>query len=739
MVSRWALATAAVAILAVSASAATAADPAEASIDFGRDVLPILAKNCFLCHGPDESDREADLRLDNFADATAARGTRPAAIVPGKPDESELIGRIESADDEKRMPPADSKKKLTPEQKQTLRRWIASGAEYRPHWAYAPLNRPEPPTVANAAWPRNDIDRFVLHKLEERQLAPAKPAAAEALLRRMSFDLIGLPPTPEEVEAIRGDSSATAWQVVIDRLLSSPHYGEQWARHWMDVVRYGDSAGYEMDQLLASAWQYRDWMIRSFNANKPLDRFIQEQIAGDQLWPDSEDAVQGSLFLSVGPRRSEGGIKRDKQRFQEWLTDAVDTTGSALLGSTLGCARCHDHKFDAFTQRDYYSLQAIFADSKIGEIAPGNATDQSRPLKLAAITQPMPEAVQLLFRGEISAPRDTVPAELPTSLSGQRSTSTAGDKPLGRADLARWLTGDGKSLVARVLVNRVWQWHFGKGLVRTPNDFGVQGERPTHPALLEYLACELVDHNWDLQYLQRLILNSATYRMSSQADPQVIALDPEHRLLTRFPRRRLQAEELRDALLACAGELNEKQFGVPVVTPTQAWELASLRNQNWIVTADVEQHRRRTVYLIVRRSVRPAMLEAFNVPDTISSCPLRDSTVVSTQALLLLNSETSLEHARGLAGRLWNESQGDTTAAARRAWLILFGRAASADEVSHAVDFLTAREANWQTQQPGDAAQPRGVTGTAPEKPRGAAWVEWCLALLNANEFIYID
>jgi mono/diheme cytochrome c family protein len=738
MYTRWAIAAASVAMLC-SAAPAALADPPLAPLDFGRDVLPILAKNCFLCHGPDDSDRQADLRLDNFAAATAGRDTRPPAIVPGKPDESELVARIESADAEQRMPPADSKQQLTPEQKRTLRRWVAEGAAYRPHWAYQPLARPAVPTVTNNVWPAGDIDRFVLHKLEERGLAPAVQAAPETLLRRLSFDLVGLPPAPEEVETIRSDPSPTAWPAAIDRLLASPHYGEHWARHWMDVVRYGDSTGYETDQLLGNAWQYRDWIIRSFNSNKPLDRFLQEQIAGDQLWPDSDEARHGSLFLSVGRHRTEGGLNREPERYQEWLTDVVDTVGSALTGSTLGCARCHDHKFDRFAQREYYSLQAIFADSKIGENPPGNASDQSRPLNLIPITQPTPLPVQLLFRGEFSAPRETVPPALPVSLGGQPPSAATDDKPLRRADLAGWLTGAGKSIVARVLVNRVWQWHFGQGLVRTPNDFGVQGERPNHPELLEFLACELVDHDWNLQHLQRLILNSATYRMSSLDDPQTAVLDPECRWLSRFPRRRLQAEELRDALLECAGELNRKQFGVFVVPPTQDWELASLRNQNWIVTADMREHRRRTVYLIVRRSVRPAMLDAFNVPDTISSCPVRDATVVPTQALLLLNSETSLERARGLSGRLWNESQGDATAAARRAWLIVFGRTARAEEIRQAEEFLAAREANWKAHPPGDAAQPRGVAGATPDKSRGAAWVEWCLALLNANEFIYVD
>ena len=600
----------------------------------------------------------------------------------------------------------------------------------------------------------------------------------------MTYDLTGLPPTPADIKALDHHSDPAAWESMADRMLASQAYGEQWARHWMDVARYADSAGYELDYSFTEAWKYRDWLIRSFQSNKPLDRFIQEQIAGDELWPDSPEAADAALFLTIGPRRHEGGIQRAAQREYEWFTDLTDTTGSVFLGSTLACTRCHDHKFDPFTQKDYYGMQAIFADSQLNEKHSGKGDNAAQPASLRAAPREKPATIHILRRGELESPLGEAPPALPAILPGGgalkddfknptpvlryaeepdraptnpalRRTSEPASRvklasvanppttrplakdssPHRRAILANWLTSKDNPLVARVLVNRIWQWHFGAGLVRTPSDFGRQGEPPTHPELLDWLASELIASNWDLRHLHKLILESATYRMASTVDPEVMAHDPDGRLFTHFPRRRLTAEELRDAMYAVAGDLNPKGFGPPVVPPVEASELAGLRNTHWEVTPDVSEHRRRSVYLVVRRSIKPAFFDAFNAPDTTSSCAMRDRSVVPSQALTLLNSNDALSRARALATRLWRDADGDPSRAAEGAWLLLFGRQITADERQAAVQFLADRQRDWQRHP----LAAHGRQNHAMEKAPGGAWVEWCLALLNANEFIYLD
>jgi cytochrome c553 len=558
-------------ICALSASAV-------AEVRFNRDVRPILSDNCFACHGPDEKQRKARLRLDIREEALKPAESGDAAVVPGEPEQSELTRRIESADSDEVMPPPKSHKQLTALQKELLKRWIAEGAKYEAHWAFTPLVRPALPTVKDKAWPRNAIDYFILDRLEQAQLAPAPPASPEALLRRASFGVTGLPPLPEAVAEFAATHSDADYKAVLERLLASTQYGEHWARHWMDLTRYADSAGYELDYLFTHAWRYRDWLVRSFTANKPMDRFIQEQIAGDELWSGVEDAEDGSLFLTIGPMRHEGGIQRTKDRENEWLTDVADTTGSAFLGLTMGCARCHDHKFDPLTQSDYYGLQAIFADSELKQDRAGKEAKETSPAFIRAVLREQAGAVQVLRRGEVDLPLREAVAALPAVLPGGGPLPAEKHR---RAALARWLTEANNPLTARVLVNRVWQWHFGHGLVRTANDFGRQGEAPSHPELLDWLASELIASGSDLRHLQRLVLESATYRQSSLRSAEARSIDPENRWLSGFPRRRLQAEELRDALLSVSGALNAKSFGPPVVPPMEPWALAALRNKNW--------------------------------------------------------------------------------------------------------------------------------------------------------------
>jgi len=706
---------------------------------FNRDVRPILSENCFACHGPDAKQRKAKLRLDAREDAVKPAESGDVAIVPGKPERSALVERIESTDGDDVMPPPKSHKQLTAAQKATLKQWIAEGAVYEAHWAFTPIARPSLPAVRDTAWPRNAIDFFILDRLEREHLSPAPPASPEALLRRVSFGVTGLPPAPEALSLFANQHDDASYTALLDRLLSSTEYGEHWARHWMDLARYADSAGYELDYLFTHAWRYRDWLTRSLAANKPMDRFIQEQIAGDELWPDSADAADGALFLTVGPMRFEGGIQRTKEVENAWLTDLADTTGAAFLGLTMGCVRCHDHKFDPLTQNDYYGLEAIFADSELKEVREGKGgpPNDTRPAFIRVTPREEPEVIQVLRRGEVEMPLREAPPALPAVLPG------GGPLPEGklhRAALAKWLTAPDNPLTARVLVNRVWQWHFGQGLVRTANDFGHQGEEPSHPELLDWLASELIASGWDLRHLQRLILESATYRQSSILPREARNADPNDRLLSGFPRRRLEAEELRDAMLAVAGELNPKPFGPPVVPSVEPWALSALRNKNWNPVKDEREWRRRSLYLVVRRSIKLPFFDAFNSPDTMSSCSGRDCTIVASQALALLNSEGTLTHARALAGRLWMDAQGDPAKAAALAWPLMFCRPIRPEESERALLFLQNREAEWATSGPPDSALPTGIPPDAPMPPaRGAAWVEWCIALLNANEFVYVD
>ncbi len=725
-------------LIALAAAVAGAAEPSiPVKIEFNRDVLPVLSDNCFACHGPDAKQRKAKLRLDVREEALRPAESGDTPIVPGKPGQSELMTRIESSDRDEVMPPPKSHKRLTAAQKELLRHWIAEGAKYEGHWAFTAIERPALPVVKDRSWPRNAIDYFILERLERVNLRPAREASPGAVLRRVSFGVTGLPPTQEAVVAFAAKHDGADYTALLERLLSSTQYGEHWARHWMDLARYADSAGYELDSLFAHASRYRDWLVRSFASNKPMDRFIQEQIAGDEMWPGNDDAADGALFLTIGPMRFEGGIQRAKDRENEWFTDLADTTGAAFLGLTVGCARCHDHKFDPLTQADYYGLHAIFAGSEVKQERSSKPPKDTDPAFIRAVPRAQPGIVQVLRRGEVDLPLREAAAALPAVLPGGGPLTATQNR---RAVLATWLTSTKNPLTARVLVNRVWQWHFGRGLVRTANDFGRQGEAPSHPELLDWLASDFIASGWDLRHLQRLILESATYRQSGIRPPEARSMDPENRLLAGFPRRRLQAEELRDALLAVSGALNSKSYGPPVVPPVEPWALAPLRNRNWEVTKDESEWRRRSVYFVVRRSIKLPFFDAFNLPDNVSSCAGRDSTVVASQALTLLNGGDTLMHARALAGRLWMQSQGDASKAAALAWQLVFARQIAPAESERALAFLHARENGWSKTQPSGAALPTGITRDFSIPPaRGAAWVEWCLALLNANEFVYVD
>jgi mono/diheme cytochrome c family protein len=861
---RFRVATAAAAVTLAALPSGAAAQ----LVDFGRDVLPILTANCFACHGPDADKRKADLRLDvREAAVSDANGTE--AVVPGKPADSELITRVTAADGEGRMPPPKAGPRLSAEQVRTLRTWIEQGAPYAEHWAFVPPKRPQPPRVQEAAWPRTPVDNFVLHRQEQLRLPHADRASREVLIRRATLDLLGLPPTPEEVRAFVADDSPNAYEKLIDRLLASPHYGERWGRHWLDVVRYADSGGFETDIFFSHAWRYRDYVIRSFNSDKPFDRFVREQIAGDELSPGDAEAEVATGLYTIGAVLQEAAMVPGKFE-NDWLTDAVDTTGSAFLGLTVGCARCHDHKYDPLRQRDYYALQAVFAGScqsdikrdgshsevrarqavkttlpefelEQAKVRARTATDPAvraeslrqvtayymrkdpelqrridesqrylalqslvercrqagpsdqqallaevgqRALDLGGKNDPdrlayralkteeekrrflvdfgrknldlkkpanliedidrfqrelgekflagseiptrvladakKPEAVRLLKRGELDAPGEAVAPGLPVKLAGGLTIDKLPPNRW-RTELANWVSSPRNPLTARVFVNRVWQWHFGQGLVRTPNDFGVRGERPTHPELLDWLAVEFVEHGWSLKHLHRVIMLSSAYQMASAVDGATLTRDPDNVSLTRFQPRRVEAEVIWDSVRAAAGTLNVSLYGLPVAPPLDDQE--QIGNFRKWPTSTPEESNRRAVYLLARRSFRMPMLAAFDLPENTSSCGQRDVTTVPNQALTLLNNRTMKEQAAAFAARLLRETDGSPGAVLALAWRYAYGRDVTAEERARAVEFLRSRG--------------RGRPGDGDALPSHAV-AELCLALFNTNEFLYL-
>jgi len=741
-------------LVAFGASGPPGAAPAARGdeVSYARDVQPILAEFCWRCHGPVAADRQGDLRLDERAGATAGAASGAPAIVPGQPAASGLVHRVRTDDADVVMPPPATGRRLSARQVAVLESWIAAGAAFESHWAFRPLRRPVVPEPAAAGGAVHPVDRFVFARLVREGLPIPAEAARGTQLRRLSFALGGLPPKPAEVREFERSTDPDAWLGAIDRGLGTTAYGEHWARHWMDVVRYADSAGYELDYIFTHAHRYRDWLIRAFRDNLPMDRFLALQLAGDEIaggaagtsGPEAAGEADAALFLAVGPRRFEGGIQREKARNYEWLTDVADTVGSAFLGLTYGCARCHDHKYESLSQREYFGLQAVFADARLEERRIGEKGGDTRPADLTVVARETPSVVHLLRRGEIDEPGDEAAPLVPAMLHAGETGGPVFAGPRRRAAFARWLTAADHPLTARVLVNRVWQWHFGAGLTRTPNDLGVQGEFPAHPELLDWLACELVESGWDLAHLHRVILSSRTFRATADASAAARDRDPENRLLSHFPRRRLQAEELRDALLAVSGRLVDEPFGPPVVPKVEPWVLAPLRNQNWSETPDPAQWRRRTIYMVVRRSITLPFLDAFNGPDVVSSCAVRDTSVVASQALMLLNDEAALDAARGVAARAWGAAGDDPAGLVGQAWWLVFGREPAPDELAGAREFLAARRRAWADRTPPDGLLPAAGAADAPahgvpEPALAAALVEWSLLLLNTNEFCHVD
>jgi len=634
-------------------------------------------------------------------------------------------------------------------------------AAERRHWAFQKRANPEAPlftAAADRAWVRNPIDAFVLARLRKSGLRPAPLADRRTLIRRVYFDLTGLPPAPADVEAFANDRSPAAWENLVDRVLASPRYGERWAQHWLDVVRFAESDGFEYDTHRPDAWRYRDYVIQSFNEDKPYDRFLREQLAGDELDPANQEMLVAAGLQRLGALRKNAGNQEVASSRNEVLTEMTNIVGSGMLGVTLGCARCHDHKFDPIRQKDYYRIQAYFAAAQEKEIPLAGAEEQKawkerkeavegEVKKLRASMRGLRGDARTQMEKKVKEVEERMPDPLPAMFTIANDFEKAspihllargdyahkgervGMRPLGvlladgapelpastkapRAELAGWITEPQNPLTARVMVNRLWHYHFGRGIVATPNDFGRMGSRPSHAELLDWLATQFVENGWRMKPIHRLILMSSTYRQSSQTPLADAAAqkDPDNALLWKFSRRRLEAEEIRDAALAVAGRLNAKAGGPSVIVPVDP-ELVNLlyKPSQWAITKDATEHDRRSVYLIYKRNLRLPMLEVFDAPDLQTSCARRESSTHAPQALELMNGDFNNEMARALAARLDREASG-ADAQVDLAYRLAAGRAPTAQEKRAAVEFLK----------------------TQPLR-------EFALAMLNLNAFLYVN
>lgn len=618
---------------------------AQSKVDFGRDVQPILADRCYACHGPDAEAREAKLRLD-VRDVAIALKRRGAAIVPGKPEESKLVKLIHSEDVDERMPPAEFKKPLSEQQKQVLVRWIEQGAEYNIHWAFAPIVKTKPPVAAIESGLRNEVDQLVLVRLAERGIKPASEADRATYLRRVTQDLTGLPPTVEELDAFINDRSPHAYEKVVDRLLSSDDYAERMAAIWLDNARYADSNGYQFDNA-RDMWPWRDWVIGAYKKNMPFDQFVTEQLAGDLLPGSTEDQKIATGFNRNHGFTVEGGVISEEYRVM-YVNDKTTTAGTLFFGLTFECCRCHDHKYDPISIKEYYQLYAFFnsnAESGVGvkgkPIAPFIMKDGGHVM----VMQEKARKTQILIGGLYDKLGEVVEPNTPAILPG------IGDHPRNRLGLARWLIAKDNPLLARVTVNRVWQRFFGTGLFKTSDNLGIQGEAPSHPELLDWLAAEFRDNGWDMHQLIRKIVLSATYRQDSKHRPELE--DPENRLLARGPTFRLPAEMIRDQALAVSGLLTHK-LGGPSVMPYQplgVWEdlNAPASHAETYKQSSGEALYRKSMYTFWRRAAMHPGMAVFDAPSRDVCSVKRETTNTPLQALALLHDPTYIEAARHLA------------------------------------------------------------------------------------------
>jgi hypothetical protein len=817
-------------VLAVAGLGAAPPPRAADKVDFNRDVLPILSDNCFLCHGPDASARKAKLRLDTKDGAL--RKTDPI-ILPGNSSASELVRRLLAADSSELMPPPRSNKKLTPRQIDTLRNWIDQGASWGRHWAFEKPRRPPLPTVKNPGWVRNPIDAFILARLEKQRLVPSPEASRESLLRRVTLDLTGLPPTLDEIDAFLADRSPDAYEKVVARLLAAPRFGERMVWEWLDAARYADSNGYQGDGE-RTMWPWRDWAVQALNTKLPFDQFTVQQLAGDLIPGGSRDQKLATGFLRNHMINGEGGRIAEENRI-DYVMDMTETTGTVWLGLTLNCCRCHDHKFDPLMQKEYYGLFAFFNGTPInggggnpqtppvleflspqdelrlnqarqraaeaareletleaslfprdkGKLAAESAAARDLPADVQKILRVAPLqrnpgqlarlekhfasmheeyatrssalGVSLTIRDDLARKvvrvmvMEDMPKDRDTFVLQKGLYNRPGDKvsagvpavlpPLpkeavrNRLALARWLVSSDNPLTARVIVNRYWQQFFGVGLVKTVEDFGVQGEPPLHPELLDWLAVDFVQSGWNLEHLCRQIVTSSVYRQSSRVTPGLIEADPSNRLLARGPRFRLPSWMIRDQALAASGLLVERLGGPPVnpYQPPGVWEEATFGGKRYQQSKGDDLYRR-SVYTFWRRIIAPTLFF-----DTASRqvCTVKQSrTNTPLHALTTLNDTTFLEASRALAEKMLT-ARGDDVQRIDLAFRRVLGRKPNAEELV----VLLAGLGRLRGQFAADLAGARKLLAVGDSKRNEkldpvehAAWTSLCNLIFNLDE-----
>ena len=801
-----------VGFLAVAASRTGADDsaPAKPVADgiafFEAKIRPVLVERCYQCHGAGSEKVKGGLRVDH-REGMVKGGDGGPSIVPGKPEESLLIEAIRYGDEAVRMPP---KTPLSPEQVADFETWVRMGApdprdaapsvasapapkmdieKARSFWSFRPVADPPVPAVKDSTWPRNEVDRFVLARLEAAGLAPVPEADRPTLIRRATFDLTGLPPAPEESDAFLADEAPDAFAKVVDRLLASPAYGERWGRHWLDLIRYADTAGCNSDFPVPSAYKYRDYVISAFNRDKPYDRFLREQVAGDLL-PGEPLETEHERKIATGYLAIARRFGSSPNEFHLTLDDAIDNIGKAFLGLSVSCARCHDHKFDPIPQADYYALYGVLDSSKFAYpglenarrtrdfVALGSPEEaeglrkhedevyslegQLRKLKREkdsppkegrtpaiidaeteevkgklkaldahppgvdkayAVAEGSPHDAPLFRKGDPAHPGPSVPRGFLQVLGGQRLPGGVASQESGRLELAGWLVDPANPLTARVMVNRIWQHHFGRGLVATPNDFGARGRPPTHPELLDHLASRFVGDGWSIKAMHRRIMLSRTYQLAAAEDSRAASVDPANELQWRHDRRRLSAEEIRDAMLAVADTLDRTPGGAFPLPPES--EFRYTQHVQFVAPESFDT-RRRTVYQIQQRLRRRRILEVFDGADPNATTPDRPLSTTAIQALYLMNDPFVHDRAGELAGRV-EAASADEGGRIGLAYRLAFGRPATLDEVEAGRAFLT------------DARPALAEAGVSDDRLPRAALEGLVRVLFASNEFLFVD
>ncbi|TWT29887.1 PSD1 and planctomycete cytochrome C domain-containing protein [Blastopirellula retiformator] len=790
----------------VCLSALSATSYGQDEVDYARDIQPLLAKRCYSCHGPGEG--ESGLQIDTREGALSEADSGMAAIVPGKPDESELLRRVMSTDEFEVMPPEG--KPLKKEEIDLLRQWISEGAEWKKHWAFEKPEPHTPPEVKHADLVENPIDNFVLNRLEKNGLEPNPKANRRTLIRRAYYDITGLPPSYEKIEAFAADESPDAYEKLVDRLLAMPQYGERWGRHWLDLVRFAETNSFERDGDKPDAWKYRDYVIRSLNEDKPYDQFLIEQLAGDELPNATPESIIATGYYRLGVWDDEPADPLQGE--YDHYDDLVNTTGKAMLGLTINCSRCHDHKIDPIPQADYYKLVALMrdvapygargnisnsrrevtsdevrkqheaADRKIGDVqgrlddiyrqlvdklpedqrrdarnpkkrrefakkidellpaqseqyaklreelqAARNEKNKLPPRQFAmAVNKALnpPPSTHIMMRGNPHVPGDEVQPGFPEIFDAPEPEIVPpadGETSGRRLALAKWIASPDNMLTSRVMVNRFWQHHFGRGIVRSTDNFGQLGNQPTHPKLLDWLALEFVDSGWSMKKMHKLIMMSHTYQMSSAGTAEGLAKDPANDLMWRHDMRRLSAEEIYDSLLVANGTFNDKMYG-PSYYPKVSDEVKAGQSQpgsGWHDSSE-EERDRRAIYIFVKRSLIPPMLANYDFPETDALCPERFATTQPAQALGMLNGAFLNEQAKEFGDVLRKVAPGDVRQQVALSIEKGLGRAATEADIQSGEQLIA------KLKEKHSLSDDRALD-------------LYCLMVLNLNEFIFID